>query len=308
MSCFVVVNPSAGGGRTGRQWPAIAKEISSRIGPFDHALTNRAGDATSMVRAAIETGASLIIAVGGDGTINEAVNGFAGADGTIAPGCAFAALARGTGADFVRSLSTPADDPLARIASGQTRQIDLGQVTYTADNGDTASRLFINIASIGLSGEVDRAVNAERRTSFLPGFAAYYLATLSALWRYRFADIQLAVDNQPPITINLAMAAIANGRYFGGGMQVAPQARLDSGEFEIIVLRGGSKLTLLKDLSLVYRGAHMDHPMITALRGRRVTAEPVDPDQHIPLDIDGESPGHLKAVFDILPSALTLRQ
>lgn len=308
MRCFVVVNPDAGNGRSGKRWPHLARQLAAHIGPFDHALTNAPGHATSLVRTAIDDGASLVIAVGGDGTINEAVNGFADDSGIIASGCAFAALAGGTGSDFVRSLSPTRSDPLKRIASGQTRQIDLGRVTFTTDDGHTVSRLFINIASMGLSGAVDRAVHAAGSNGLLPGFAAYYLATVSALWRYRFSDIRLTVDQQPPITVNLAMAAIANGRYFGGGMKVAPNARIDSGEFEIIILRGGSKLVLLRDLARVYRGAHMDHPMITALRGRHVTAEPVDPETRIPLDIDGESPGHLKAVFDILPGALTLQQ
>lgn len=304
MQRFVVVNPDAGNGRAGRQWPHLARRLAAHVGPFDHALTNGPGHATELVRAAIDRGASLVIAVGGDGTIN----GFADADGDVANGCAFAALAGGTGSDFVRSLSPSRSDLLKRIASGQTRPIDLGRVTFTSDDGRTVSRLFINIAGMGLSGAVNRAVNAAGSTGLLPGFAAYYLATLSALWHYRFSDIRLTVDRQPPMTVNLAMAAIANGRHFGGGMKIAPNARLDSGEFEIIILRGGSKLVLLRDLARVYRGAHMDHPMITALRGRQVTAEPVDPATRIPLDIDGESPGHLKAVFDILPGALTLQQ
>lgn len=307
MRCFVVVNPHAGNGRTGRQWPTIARDLAAHIGPFDHATTIRPGHATELVRGAIDRGASLVIAVGGDGTINEAVNGFARTDGTVAGSCAFAALAGGTGSDFLRGLSLSRTDALAGIASGKTRQIDLGRVTFTSDDGRIVSRLFINIAGMGLSGAVDRAVNAAGSFGFLPGFAAYYLATLSALWRYRFSDIRLSVDGQSPITINLAMAAIANGAFFGGGMNIAPLARLDSGEFEIIVLRGGSKLTMLKDLARLYRGTHMDHPMITALRGRLVTAEPVDPAIPIPLDIDGESPGHLKAEFEILPGALTLQ-
>lgn len=303
MPCFVIVNPSAGRGRTGRLWPSIADRLTKQIGTFDHAFTRKPGEATDMARRAIDQGACLVVAVGGDGTVNEAVNGFATRDGTVSQSCAFAALAAGTGADFVRSLSTGES-----LLNPDTRQIDLGRITFGVDNGQTVSRLFINIASFGLSGEVDRAVAAARTTRFLPGKAAYYLATVSALARYRFTDVRLTVDDQPPFTVSLAMAAIANGRYFGGGMLVAPNARLDSGAFEIVILRGGSRLTMVKDLSRVYRGAHMNHPMVTALRGRKIVAEPVDPHDIVPLDIDGESPGCLKAEFEILPSALTLRQ
>ncbi|MCR9139802.1 MAG: diacylglycerol kinase family lipid kinase [Alphaproteobacteria bacterium] len=307
MRGFVVVNPHAGSGRTGRRWPAIARDLAAHIGPFDHALTTGPGHATELVRSAIDDGASLVIAVGGDGTINEAVNGFSRADGAVTGTCAFAALAGGTGSDFMRGLSLSHTNALARIASGQTRQIDLGRVTFTSDDGRIVSRLFINIAGMGLSGAVDRAVNASGSFGFLPGIVTYYLATLSALWRYSFSGIRLSVDGQAPITINLAMAAIANGTHFGGGMNIAPHAKLDSGTFEVIVLRGGSKLTMMRDFPQLCRGTHMNHPMITALRGRRVTAEPVDPATAIPVDLDGESPGHLKAEFEILPGALKLQ-
>ena len=279
--------------------------------PFDHAFTNGNGDATTLARQAIDRGVQCIIAVGGDGTISEAVNGFADADANIRDGCSFAAISAGTGADFARSLAPAGTryDAIAAIASGEERRIDLGRVTFTDRRGRTAHRLFINIASLGLSGTVDQAVNAERMTGLLPGKAAYYLATLGALIRHRARKVRLTIDNGEELTLDVHMVAIANGRYFGGGMHIAPSAVLDSGTFEIIILRGGSKWTLIRDMAQVYRGAHMDHPMIIARRGRRIVAEAIDPDgREIPLDIDGESPGDLDATFEVLPGALTLRQ
>ncbi|MDA4845649.1 diacylglycerol/lipid kinase family protein [Hoeflea poritis] len=308
MSVFVVVNPRAGSGRTGRRWPDIAAALSGGIGPFDHAFTTGRGHATRLARQAVEAGAELIIAVGGDGTISEAVNGFVTDDGAVRRDCTFAVISAGTGADFVRSLG-PSPDPLRGIASGKRRRIDLGRVTYVDDNGNPASRLFINIAGMGLSGEVDRAVNAERMTGLLPGKAAYYIATLGALLRHRSRTVRLTIDDREQLTVDLSMAAIANGQYFGGGMHVAPKARLDSGEFQIVILRGGAKLALARDLRQVYRGAHLDHPMILARTGRHIVAETVDQTGvKVPLDIDGESPGCLKATFEILPGALLLRQ
>lgn len=311
MKTFVIVNPRAGSGRTGRRWPAISGKLSDAIGDFDHAFTAGHGDASALAKGAIDEGAKLVVAVGGDGTISETVNGFADDKGVPRQGCAFAAISAGTGADFARSLA-PDDkdhDPVAALASGRERHIDLGRITYTGTDGQNHSRLFINIASFGLSGTVDRAVNAERMTGWLSGRAAYYWATLTALRKHRAAGVRLTIDDEPALTLDMHMVAVANGQYFGGGMRVAPQARLDSGEFEIIILRGGPKWTLVRDLGQVYRGAHMDHPMIIARRGRRVHAEPVD--QHgetIPVDIDGESPGDLAATFEVLPGALLLRQ
>lgn len=308
---FVIVNPRAGSGRAGRRWPDLSKRLKTAIGDFDHALTSGSGDATRLARQAIKAGADLVVAVGGDGTISEAVQGFADDKNWPRQGCAFAAIGAGTGADFVRSLQPgeTVHDPVAAIASGRERRIDLGRITYRDIKGQTESRLFINIASLGLSGTVDRAVNAERWAGWLPGRLAYYGATLGALRRHQPATVRLTIDDAPALTLDVHMVAIANGQYFGGGMRVAPEARLDSGEFEIIILRGGSKWTLVRDLGQVYRGAHMDHPMIIATSGRRVIAEAVDPPGNtVPIDIDGESPGDLPARFEILPGALVLRQ
>ena len=307
---FVIVNPQAGSGRAGRRWPDLSKRLRDAIGDFDHALTSGSGDATRLARQAIDSGADLVVAVGGDGTISEAVQGFADDKNGLRQGCAFAAIGAGTGADFVRSLQPgkPGHDPVAAIASGRQRRIDLGHVTCRNAEGQSESRLFINIASLGLSGTVDRAVN-RRHPGWLPGRLAYYGATLSALRRHQPATVRLTIDAEPALTLDVHMVAIANGQFFGGGMRVAPQARLDSGEFEIIILRGGSKWTLVRDLGQVYRGTHMDHPMIIARRGRRIVAEAVDqPGTRVPVDIDGESPGDLAARFETLPGALVLRQ
>ncbi len=309
MSIFVVVNPHAGNGRTGRRWPALSDRIQKALGPFDHAITGVAGDTTRLVRAAIERGASLVIAVGGDGTFGEAINGFPDADGNMPESCAFAALAGGTGCDFVRSLGRPSSDPVQRIAESDIRQIDLGKINFTSETGGQASRLFINAAGFGLSGEVCRAVNATSSANVLPGTLAYFRATITSIWRHRPSTIRMSIDNRPSFVLDQSLTVVANGRYFGGGMHVAPNARLDSGAFEIMVLKKTPKLQLIGQLPLVYRGAHTTHPSIDFFRGRRLVAETVSesPDR-VAIDIDGESPGYLKAEFEILPGALRLRQ
>jgi len=309
MSVFVVVNPHAGNGRTGRRWPALAERIRKALGPFDHAMTRVEGDATRLVRTAIERGASLVIAVGGDGTFGEAINGFPDADGNMPESCAFAALAGGTGCDFVRSLERPSSDPVQRIAESDVKPIDLGKITFSSETGDVASRLFINAAGFGLSGEVCRAVNATSSANVLPGTLAYFLATITSVWRHRPSTIRMSIDNRPSFVLDQSLTVVANGRYFGGGMHVAPNARLDSGAFEIMVLKKTPKLQLIGQLPLVYRGAHTTHPSIAFFRGHRLVAETVSesPDR-VAIDVDGESPGYLKAEFEILPGALRLRQ
>lgn len=272
-------------------------------------MTTVAGDATRLVRTAIEGGATLVIAVGGDGTFGEAVNGFPDAKGGMPESCAFAALAGGTGCDFVRSLERSSLDPVQRIAESNIRPIDLGKITYSSETGDQESRLFINAAGFGLSGEVCRAVNATPAGNLLPGTLAYYIATISSVWRHRSSSLRLSIDGQPSFVLDQSLTVVANGQYFGGGMHVAPNARLDSGVFEIMVLKTTPKLQLIGQLPLVYRGAHATHPNIAFFSGRRVVAETVaDEADQPPVDIDGESPGYLKAEFEIMPGALLLRQ
>jgi len=271
-------------------------------------MTSGPGEATTLARAAAADGADLVIAIGGDGTISEAVSGLVDETAPTTPGCAFAALSAGTGSDFVRSLGQSPDAAIARIASSSVRPIDLGRIRFEKDDGTKSSRLFVNVAGFGLSGEVDRAVCLTDGMGILPGKAAYYLATLWALARHRPSRVRLAIDDEEPFEIDQSLVAVANGRYFGGGMEIAPEAKLDSGHFEIIILRATPKARLIRDLRLVYRGAHMDHPMILALQGRRIVAEAIDPAAgRIPVDIDGESPGSLRAEFEILPGALMLR-
>lgn len=308
---FVVINPTAGGGRAGKAWPAIAKELQARLGPYDRAQTSSVQGATALVREAVRNGAHSIIAVGGDGTINEAVNGLATAGEDAMRHIAFAAIPLGTGSDFSRSVASGRDpqDAIRRICSGETRMIDIGRVVYHDDLGKEATRYFANIASLGLSGLIDRAVNASRVVPLLPRKTIFLAASVRALLKYEFRRVRIVIDDGPPIESEIALVAIANGRFFGGGMMIAPDAEPDDGLFDIVVLKGASKAVLLRDLHLVYGGRHRNHPAIRIVRGRNVVVEALDapPEGPVLLDIDGESPGRLPAHFEMRPAALKLR-
>ncbi len=308
MNVFVVINPNAGGGRAGRDWPALAARLRDRLGAFDHARTDHVGHATELVRDAVRNGARLVIAVGGDGTVNEAVNGLAGEDGLPRDGSALAAVTVGTGSDLARSLRNGAtlDEKIERIASEASRRIDLGRASFTGDDGGPMSRLFVNIGSFGISGPIDRAVNAVPRDSIVPRKLLYLTATVRALLAFRFQQVAIRIDDRPAVETRIAVVALANGAYFGGGMMIAPDAVLDDGLFDVVTLRGTSKLVLLRDLRLVYGGRHRNHPAIAIERGQRVTVEPLG-GEPVLIDLDGESPGRLPASFEILPGALEVR-
>lgn len=308
VNTFVVVNPAAGGGRAKRVWPRARQYLKDHLGTFDFAETQSPGHATSLVAKAIENGATRIIALGGDGTANEAVNGMVSETGIISPRLAFGTLPTGTGSDFSRSIWK--ESQLARqcdrIGQGATRKTDLGRIRFETDQGIVCERMFVNISSLGVSGLVDRAVNGTANRKFVPRKAVFLFATVRALAAYRFQRVRMTVDHAAPIEMTIALVAIANGRFFGGGMMIAPDAMLEDGRFDIVTVVGNSKMTLLLNLGRVFTGTHRSHHAITIQRCRAVTVEPCEETDAIFLDIDGESLGRLPATFEIVPSALNV--
>lgn len=309
MKVGVVLNPVAGGGRLKRDWPQVAAALRRHFGEVELRETQASGDAERLALDLAADGFGLVVAAGGDGTASEVADGLLQA---ADEGCGTAELALipcGTGIDFARGLGLPHDlDALmARIAEAKGRKIDAGRISYVDDHGALASRHFINIASLGLSGATDRAVNADKRKGRVSAKALFYWRTVAEFVRYRFQHVRIAIDDGEPVEARMALVAVANGKFFGGGMMVAPDAALDDGQFEIVILRAANKLGLIRDIRLVYGGQHRNHPAITILRGRKVTVEPMSDDDAALVDIDGESPGRIPAVFEMRPGALTLR-
>ena len=157
-----------------------------------------------------------------------------------------------------------------------------------------------------MSGAVASAVNADERRGRVSSKALFYWHTVAEFVRYRFQDVRITIDDAEPFDAPVALVAAANGKFFGGGMMVAPDAALDDSQFDIVVLRAAGKLGLIRDIRLLYGGRHRNHPAITILRGRKVTVEPVSAATRLPVEADGESPGHIPATFEIVPGALTL--
>ena len=176
------------------------------------------------------------------------------------------------------------------------------------DQGRAALRHFINIASLGLSGPTSRAVNNAKRSGGASGQIVFMWHTIRELIRYRFQDVRITVDDTLPIEARIAVVAAANGKYFGGGMMIAPDAQIDDGLLDLVIFRGAAKLSLIKDLRLLYTGSHTNHPAVTILRGKKFVIEPVAglASNVALLDIDGESPGSIPAVFEVLPNALRI--
>jgi YegS/Rv2252/BmrU family lipid kinase len=305
---FVVVNPNSSKGATGRRWERLAGAIREGLGgPFEHALTKGPGDATALTRQALLAGFELVVAVGGDGTNNEVVNGFFEADGRpLAPEAAFAHVPSGTGGDFRKTIGLGADPVTGtRLLGGRrTRPIDVGRATFVGPDGRDVTRFFLNITSFGIGGLVDRYVN--RSTKRLGGRLSFFLAATRAMLTYRNRAVRLRVDDGEPQALRVNNIAVANGRFFGGGMQVAPEARLDDGLFDVVTFGDLTTLEYVALAGAIYRGTHIGRPKIGHTRGRLVVAE-CDPDDEVLIDMDGEQPGRLPIRLELLPGALRLK-
>ena len=313
MRVRAIINPNSSHGRTRAAWPKISRALEAELGPVEAVFTDAPLSATSRTREALQEGVDLVIAVGGDGTVNEVVNGFfappgAAEDLPLRPETELAILMSGTGGDFRKTFELGADLPaqVQRIARGNVRTIDVGRIDYTDHDGHPAARYFNNIASFGLSGLVSDRVNRAHFTKRVSGRFAFFWASLQSVLGYKMPRVRLVVDEQPPLELGVNTVAVCNGRYFGGGMHMAPMARPDDGLFDLVVMHDMSTRELLRDPNAIYRGTHIQNPKVLTLRGRRVVATPL-PGPHALLDIDGETPGRLPATFTILPAVLKFR-
>jgi YegS/Rv2252/BmrU family lipid kinase len=301
---FVVVNPNSSNGRTGKVWPAVEAGMKERLGPFDHAFTGAPREATELARKALDRGYEMIVSVGGDGTHNEVANGFFAEDGPVRPGAVMAIVTSGTGGDFRKTFGFSAG-PLAaleRLAGRETRPIDVGRFSYRRHDGQTATHHFINILSFGIGGLVDHMVNTT--TKALGGKASFFLGTMRAFARYRRQAVRISLDEGAATTAEIHNFAIANGRYFGGGMMVAPRAEPDDGLFDVVSFEGMTSPQFLALAGSIYKGAHLDRKNVRFARAAKVTAES---DERVLLDVDGEQLGTLPIAVENLRHALLLK-
>lgn len=299
-----IVNPQSRGGATGRDWPALRAKLREHVGDFGTFFTKKPMEATKLARHALERGADVVVAVGGDGTTNEVVNGFFDEDGAVVrPGAALAVLPRGTGSDFLRSfrIDRGAVATAARLAWGEARPFDVGRIRFHDHDGNPVMRHFANVASFGISGVIDGYVNRMRKT--LGGRLSFALGSIRGLYRYRDRLCRIRLDDGPWEETPLTCLAIANGRYFGGGMLVAPEAQTDDGCFDITLWKGYGLKDFMVNARRIYDGSHVALEGTRTYKARRVEAVC---DEECLVDVDGESQGRMPATVEILPSAINL--
>ena len=309
---LVIVNPASAGGRTHGIWARIASELVRNFGPFDCSFTDRPGDALRLSFEAANAGCELVIACGGDGTISEVANGIITSGVDVELGV----LPSGTGGDFRRSLeisSRPAD--AARVLKeGKRRRMDVGRVSYIGNSGKEESRYFVGVASFGMSGEVIERVKKEESPwlaalpgRWLGGKAAFARAMLETTISSAPREVVVTIDQSGGRVIKVVNFCVANAKFFGGGMKVAPNAVIDDGYFDVIEIGDLSSLQILLNSPRLYAGAHLSMEEVANQHARTVTARALNPSEMIPLEVDGELPGNLPAKFEIVPGALSIR-
>jgi YegS/Rv2252/BmrU family lipid kinase len=291
MRTAVIVNPRAAGGRTGRRWPALAERLGEVLGPFTTRFTEYRGHATAIARDLLAAGFERIIAAGGDGTVNEAANGFLTALPGLAERAFLGVLPAGAGRDFARTLGIPGDTRAAIDALAAARPVPVDAAVVRP--GAAAPRYFVNVASFGIGGDV-----ARHRRAF-PG--GYLLGAAVALAHRRAPDIELSLDGAPPLPFRIAHVAVGNGQYQGAGMRVCPAARLDDGVLDVTIIHDVPLKTLIKDLRILYSGDIARHPKVTCLRAERVEARSRC---SVAVEADGDPAGMLPVEFAVVPGAL----
>ena len=306
MKTIVIVNPQAGNGRTEKIWPNIESALEKSIGSFEVLQTTCRGDATDLSRRILAVDTARIVAVGGDGHLNEVLNGFIENDLPVNPEARLSSVMTGTGCDFQRSLGISGkwQNAAAKLKDAKVRKIDVGKVTYTAADKTQKIRYFDNIASFGLSGAVDHCLEHSRLRNYLGGSPLFLWATIKTVFTHPNQSIRFRIDDGPEEEICSRLGLLANGRYFGGAMHAAPEAELDDGLLDLLMLKEISVAKFLWHLPKIYKGTHLKIPEIFFQKVRKFTAES---SEQVFLDIDGESPGYLAATFEVLPKILNLQ-
>ncbi len=298
----VVVNPHSAGGRTAREWPELASLLENRLGPVHTRFTDDHGAGIAITQELLREGHDLIIAVGGDGTINEVANGFFDRNDMINPEAALGVLPLGTGGDFRRTLGIPTrpSDAIDVLASGPATPIDVGFATFRARNGQPTSRYFVNLVSFGMGGHV--AAQSKNFMRKFGGRAAFFWATVKTFLSYRGRDVHLTLDEGAhALSCFITNVAIGNGQFHGGGMWPCPAAAPNDGVFDVTIIDYAGALRLLASISVLYSGKVYSHPLVRHFEAGRILAESSSTTE---IEIDGEPLGTLPLEISILPRRL----
>ncbi len=301
-----IINSRSCGGATGRYWKELEKLLKKEIKSYSYDFTAYEGNAIELTRQALKKRPDLLVAVGGDGTISEVINGYF-VDGVLPKKAPPVGIANsGTGADLCRSLGVPSDPSLALqiLKNGRNVPVDVGVVETISHQGVPLSRYFINTISFGIAGEVSQAVN---RSPKQYGTFSYFFNAFKKNFSYRNKKVKISINGEEAKEVMVTMVAVCNGQFFGGGMQIAPKARLSDGYFHTVLIEDWNFLQSLWYAKNLYNGSIPFCKGVDVQLATNLSAEPSDPEEKILVDSDGETIGILPLKIRLLPQSVQFR-
>ena len=298
---LAIVNPLSANGVTAKEWPGIQKEIEKANIFIDVEYTKYPTHATEIARKALKSCYDIILSVGGDGTINEILNGFFENNYIIRDNAYLGVLSKGTGCDFSRTLNLGdrANDIIKILTNINSIECDVGKGKFVNYDGKVTERYFLNISDVGIGAETTFRVN--RNSKILKGFLSFLLGAVFTILTFKNKNLQITIDEDIKINGKKSCVVVANGKYFGGGMLVAPNAELDDGLFDVVILGDFTKLEFLANFPKIYKGTHLEHLKVDCYRGRKVR---ISSSERVLIEFDGEQPGIIDAEFEIIPKAI----
>ncbi len=307
MRIKVIVNPAARKGRSGENWPARAAKLEAAVGEHDVAFTNAPRHATELARQAVADGYDTVVAVGGDGTVNEVLNGLLDGDAMAHPDLTLCPLPAGTANELARALGIlEGDRAIDAIANGNRAHIDMGRVRCTGFDGKPRTHHVFIAGSVGSAAEISYRTNNSRIIKKLGAELSYYIVTLLVTLRYKPTPLTVRVDDHFDATIPVHSGLGCITETTGGGMKIAPGAKIDDGLLDLVLFKDvRPKDLLLKPPSWLFEGHHVTHPEVELIQGRHIE---VDGPAKIMVDADGETIGRLPLVMDVLPGALPVKR
>jgi YegS/Rv2252/BmrU family lipid kinase len=294
-----LVNPASANGGTGKRWPELAHR-AAKLGLEGTTLfSERPGQLIELAERASRDGAELVVAVGGDGTLNEVVNGLVRGGGSTE----LATIPLGTGMDFVRTYGIPTqfDDAVRNALEGATKTIDVGHVAYREWSGADGERYVANVGSVGMSAAVAQRANGMSKA--LGGKATFFYALARVFFEWDNTVVSVQLDDTHR-EARMHDVIVANGQWHGGAMWLAPEAKPDDGLFDVVLIGDVTKRDFMTTAPKIYKGTYLAHPKVELLRSRTVA---VSAPEHLPIELDGEQVGTTPARFEIVPAALRVR-
>lgn len=304
MNIVAIVNPAAAGGTAAERWPRLEETIDDVFGGHEVRFSTSLDNATQLAREVLKEGASLVFAVGGDGMCSAIANGFLENGSPISPDAALGLIPVGTGSDLSRTLGIPRkpEDAIVNLRDAHPVPADLIRCTYIDYDGEESTRYALNAAQIGLGAVVAGRVN--RSSKRIGGFVPYLMTALAVLAKWKDIPVTVTLDETTDIKSHILEIAVSNGRYFGGGMHIAPRASMHDGRIDFVAIGETGLFRAVTLIPSLFRGTILGRRNVTWRQCTKISV--ATEHDEVPVEVDGEDVGYLPATFEVVPGALNL--